>query len=224
MQSSVEHFFIESSRVYGGPGINGRFFCDSLVSVKTFFKNLLKISLGVVLFQPSYAKSFKFAGRTGTYSPATFGDGDSIPNRSMHTLPLSFFSGYRWRKIQFGLAAEYAKNWQAVEPEVVNDQNAGGASNALGVELQWIGKKWGISVGYRGMVNYSFANTDSLGNSVTYHGSGYSIGLMRTVRKSFGIYIDGTFDSFSKMNEQSLSPNVQVARFSLGLIVGNFWK
>lgn len=175
-------------------------------------------------FREAEAKNFKFAGRTGAYSPATFGDGESIPNRGMYVLPLSVFGGYRWKSLQLGLSAEYAQNWQTVDPAEVSDQNAGGASSALGAELQWVGKKWGLSLGYRAAVSYSFSNPDSLGNTIRYFGNGYSISLMRTVRKSIGIYVDGSFDSFNKMNEQPLVPNVRIARIGLGLIVGNFWK
>lgn len=177
----------------------------------------------MLLAQQAAAGSWVKAGKL-EYSTATFGDGDTIPNRSMYVIPLSGFLGYRWGKFSAGVAAEYARHWQTTDPATLNNQNAEGSSYAGVLELQWLGAKWGVSAGYRGLVNYSFANSDSTGQAVQYSGSGYSISILRTIRKSLGFYIEASFDSFEKMNEQALAPNVKNNRYGAGLLLSNFWK
>jgi len=167
--------------------------------------------------------SWAVAGYLG-YASGTFGDGESIPERSMSSIPLRIFGGYRWNWFQAGLSAEYAQNTQVTDPETVNDQNAEGSSAVAALELQWIGQKWGVSAVYRGLSTYTFSNSGISGQSVRYSGSGYSINILRTIRKKVGLYVEATFDSFDRTDSQNLQPPVKMSKYGVGVIFSNFWN
>ncbi|WP_413290148.1 hypothetical protein [Bdellovibrio sp. HCB337] len=189
----------------------------------SFFSKILIIVLTFLSLQKVDAAPWVGAGKLG-YGVATFGDGETIPQRSLNAIPISFFGGLRWRKLQFGLNVDYVHQAQSAEPATVDDQNASGSLIAVGPEVQWVGQKWGVSLGYKALSSYTFAQSASDGESVRYAGSGYSITIMRSIRKRLGIYVDGGVDTFNKSNNQVLEPNVRNVRYSLGLIYSNFWK
>lgn len=174
-------------------------------------------------FQSAHAANFVASGKLG-YGTTTFGDGDTIPERSLSAVPVSAFGGIRWGSMQFGLNVGYVHQSQTAEPETVGDQNASGALVTAGAEAQWIGEKWGVSLEYKALANYTFSQADSNGENIRYSGSGYSITIMRSLRRRLGFYIDGSLDSFNKTNDQVLEPNVRNVRYGLGVIISNFWK
>lgn len=190
----------------------------------TSFSSKIFITIFLLLsFQQVDALPLVGAGTIG-YGTSTFGDGETIPQRSLNAIPVSFFGGFRWRKLQFGLNVGYVYQAQSADPSVVDDQNASGSLLTVGPEFQWVGQKWGVSLGYKALATYTFAQTASDGDNVRYSGSGYSMTIIRSLKNRVGIYIDASFDTFNKTNEQVLEPNVRNVRYSLGLIYSNFWK
>lgn len=188
-----------------------------------FFSKIFIPLLILLTFQIALAGPFVASGKLG-YGSTTFGDGDTIPQRSLSAIPVSAFGGVRWGSMQFGLNVGYVHQSQTTEPETVGDQNASGSLVTAGAEAQWVGEKWGVSLEYKALSNYTFTQGDSSGASIRYSGSGYSITIMRSLRRSLGLYIDGSLDTFNKTNDQLLEPNVRNVRYGLGVIVSNFWK
>ncbi len=178
---------------------------------------VFNLIFGSTALADSKKTSYGFSAQVGL---GEMGNTTSVLPRKMNYVPISTFVARNYKKIRYGIEAEYQYVTQIDDPSNFMNFNLSGSALSVGIKLDYYDGKNSFGLVYRPYHVYTLSQKTYLGSESQYKSDqGISIQYSRALNKRFGFIMSYTTDTFKQSYD---SDPIKWNRISAGLLISNY--